>query len=195
MSITVSIINPFLTTSTTVIVTPLLVFYEGLLIILFWSLPIRKTLEDSPTRLYTTYQGTGILIVALLTYNIILRPSPFSFAGVFDKLGKQLQIPQKIGRKWVRMGDEAKAAAVIRTLYSLREKEGVAGSGLDIQEVMSSVPESPGSSKSPKRGGAYRCGDLDKPIVRMEVMNSLDEERCSDKKENQLESGHKETVL
>ena len=95
----------------------------------------------------------------------------------------------------MRMGDEAKAAAVIRTLYSLGEKEGVAGSGLDIQEVMSSVPESPGSSKSPKRGGAYRCGDLDKPVVRMEAMNSLDKERCSDKKENQLESGHKETVL
>ena len=190
--------------STTVIVTPLLVFYEGLLIVLFWSLPIRKTLEDSPTRLYTTYQGTGIFIVALLTYNIILRPSPFSFARAFDKLGKQLQIPQKIGRKWVRMGDEEKAAVVIRTLYSLREKEGVTGSGLDIQEVMSSgveddvmssVAVSPGSLKSPKRGGAYRRGDLDKPVVRMEVMNSLDEEKISDEKENQLQSGNKETVL
>ena len=156
-----------------VIVTPLLICYEALLIVLFWALPIRKTLEDSPTRLYTIYQGTGILIVALLTYSIILRPSPFSFAGAFDKLGKQLQIPQKLGRKWVRMGDEEKAAVVIRTLYATtRIPVGVAGSGSDVinqevpEEVMSSAPV------SPEKGGAYHRGN--QPI-RLETMNSMDE--------------------
>ena len=104
-----------------IVVSPLIFFYEGILIVLFWALPITKTLEDSPTRLYTIYQGTGILIVALLTYSIVLRPSPFSVVGMLDKLGMQLQIPEKLGRKWVRMGDEEKAAVVIRTLYTLRD--------------------------------------------------------------------------
>lgn len=175
--------------------------YESLLIVLFWALPIRKTLEDSPTRLYTTYQGTGILIVALLTYNIVLRPSPFSFAGAFDKLGKQLQIPQKLGRKWVRMGDEEKAAVVIRTLYSLGGKGGVANlevmsPGID-EDVLSSVTMSP--VKSPKkRGGAYRRGNEE---VRLEAMNNFTEEKIkieetqSPEDKNAVDQQNKETVV
>ena len=138
--------------------------------------------------------------MALLTYSIVLRPSPFSFAGAFDKLGKQLQIPQKLGRKWVRMGDEEKAAVVIRTLYSLREKGGGAGhqevvmsSGIE-DDVMSSVPVSPGSLKSPQKGRAYRRGDKQHVQI-MEAMNSLDEEKIAEEKENQVEMEKKETVV
>ena len=146
-----------------VIITPLVLFYESILIILLWALPITKTLEDSPTRLYTIYQGTGILIVALLTYNIVLRPSPFSLAGTLDKLGKQLQIPEKIGRKWVRMGDEEKAATVIRTLYTLK----------DFRQL---APTSPVAAVA-DGGGAYHQGD---ESITMEVLRSTATERSRD---------------
>ncbi len=60
------------------ILTPFIVLYEGIVIALFSSLPISKTIEDAPSRLYSIYQGTGILIVVLLTYNIVLAPKGFS---------------------------------------------------------------------------------------------------------------------
>ena len=127
-----------------VIVTPLVIFYEGLIVVLFRALPITKTIEDSPTRLYTIYQGTGILIASLLTYNIILRPVPFSLSRTFETLGKQLHIPEKLGRKWLRMGDEEKAAVVIRTLYVLTPPTGDG--------------EINNTAISPDGGGAYHQG-------------------------------------
>ena len=102
-----------------IVVSPFVFVYEALIVILFTTLPIAKSLDDAPTRLYTIYQGTGILIVALLTYNIVLAPSPFSIVRTIDKLGKELKIPEKIGRKWVRFGDEEKAAFVIATLLKM----------------------------------------------------------------------------
>ncbi len=60
------------------ILTPFIALYEGIIITLFASLPISKTIEDAPSRLYSIYQGTGILIVTLLTYNILLAPKGFS---------------------------------------------------------------------------------------------------------------------
>ena len=106
-----------------IVVSPLLVLYESILIVLLRALPITQHLDDFPTRLYTIYQGSGILTVALLTYAIVLSPSPSSLIGALDKLGKQLKIPEKLGRKWVRMGDEEKAAVVIRTLYEMGSSE------------------------------------------------------------------------
>ena len=157
-----------------VVVTPLVLFYEFILIILLWALPITKTLEDSPTRLYTIYQGTGILIVALLSYNIILRPSPFSLAGTLDKLGRQLQIPEKIGRKWVRMGDEEKAATVIRTLYALKDSE-------------QPPPASPVLvAEIPDGGGAYHQGSEN---IAMEDVQSTAADRA---KENETTEEAKE---
>ena len=132
-----------------VVVSPLLVLYESILIILFQTLPIRKTLEDAPTRLYTIYQGTGILIVALLTYNIILSPSPFSLIGALDKLGKQLQIPEKLGRKWVRMGDEEKAATVIKHLYEMGSSES---------KVVEGGTNSTPNTSLAREGGAHLRG-------------------------------------
>ncbi len=63
------------------ILTPFMVLYEGIIIALFASLPISKTIEDAPSRLYSIYQGTGILIVMLLTYNIVLAPKGFSLGN------------------------------------------------------------------------------------------------------------------
>ena len=63
-----------------------------------------------------------------------------------DKLGKQLQIPEKLGRKWVRMGEEERAAVVLRTLYTMKPS--------DIgQEAPVLTPTS-----TDEEGGAYRHG-------------------------------------
>ena len=147
-----------------------MLFYEALLVVLFWALPITKTLEDSPTRLYTIYQGTGILIAALLTYNILLRPSPFSLAGTLDKLGKQLQVPEKVGRRWVRMGDEEKAAFVIRALYSLGNPKHLTTTSTSTQPISISIPQSPTTPSSQGEGdGLFRHDDVPLDDVVSEV--------------------------
>lgn len=104
-------------------IAPLLIFYEGLIIALFVELPITKTVEDAPSRLYTIYQGTGILIVALLTYNIILHPNPFSLVKSINVVGRELHLPDKVAN-WCRLSDEEKFASIVTTLcLSKYEKE------------------------------------------------------------------------
>ena len=107
-------------------IAPLLIFYEGLIIALFVELPITKTVEDAPSRLYTIYQGTGILIVALLTYNIILHPNPFSLVKSINVVGRELHLPDKVAN-WCRLSDEEKFASIVTTLclskYERESKE------------------------------------------------------------------------
>ena len=104
-------------------IAPLLIFYEALIIALFVQLPITKTVEDAPSRLYTIYQGTGILIVTLLTYNIILHPNPFSLVKSINVVGRELHLPDKVAN-WCRLSDEEKFASIVATLcLSKYEKE------------------------------------------------------------------------
>ena len=104
-------------------IAPLIIFYEALIIALFVQLPITKTVEDAPSRLYTIYQGTGILIVALLTYNIILHPNPFSLVKSINVVARELHLPDKVAN-WCRLSDEEKFASIVTTLcLSKHEKE------------------------------------------------------------------------
>lgn len=104
-------------------IAPLLIFYEALIIALFVQLPITKTVEGAPSRLYTIYQGTGILIVALLTYNIILHPNPFSLVKSINVVARELHLPDKVAN-WCRLSDEEKFANIVTTLcLSKHEKE------------------------------------------------------------------------
>ena len=103
----------------------------------------------------------------------------------------------------MRMGDEEKAAVVIRMLYSSirvggagSESEGIRQEVLSgvAEDVMSSVMMSPRSPSvtSPKKGGAYRRGNED---VRLEAMNSLDEEKVSKDVKSSISDTHKDSVL
>ncbi len=94
---------------------PLIALYEAIIVVLFASLPITKSIEDAPTRLYSIYQGTGWIIVGLLTYNIVLHPSPFSISKAFERLAKRLRLPEKTNY-WNRLSDEEKCAKVVSTL-------------------------------------------------------------------------------
>lgn len=94
---------------------PLVVLYQGIMITLFFSLPITKSIEDAPSRIYTIYQGTGLLIVGLLTYSIILNPSSFSISKTLQRLAKRLHLPETTNH-WNSLSDEEKAAKVIATL-------------------------------------------------------------------------------
>lgn len=96
-------------------VAPILVLYESIIIILFVTLPISKSIEDAPSRIYVTYQGTGLLIVALLTYNIVLNPTPFSIAKTIERLAKRLRLPENTNF-WNRLSIEEKLAKVLVTL-------------------------------------------------------------------------------
>lgn len=116
---------PFLTHVVTIgliFVAPLLVFYEAVIIVLFVMLPITKTIEDAPTRIYSLYQGTGILIVALLTYSIILHPNPFSLPKAIHTVAKELHLPEKMPN-WNKLSDEDKFARCVTTLYLGGEEE------------------------------------------------------------------------
>ena len=94
---------------------PLVIFYLGIMIILFFSLPITKSIEDAPSTIYTIYQGTGLIIVALLTYNIILNPAPFSINRTLERLAKRLHLPDTTNY-WNRLSDEEKFSKIIVTL-------------------------------------------------------------------------------
>ena len=96
-------------------VAPFLLVYVGMIIVLFFNLPLTKTIEDSPSRLYSIYQGTGLIIVALLSYNILLRPSSFSIVKVTERLAKRLRLPDHTNY-WNKLTDEEKTAKVIATL-------------------------------------------------------------------------------
>ena len=99
---------------------PLIILYLAIIIILFMTLPIRKSLESSPTTIYTIYQGTGILIVALLTYNIILRPNPFSLAKVIEKIASEVHVSERGSARWNRLSVEEKGAIVVSELYHVK---------------------------------------------------------------------------
>lgn len=116
---------------------PILLLYEAVFVVLFLALPITKTLEASPTRIYTIYQGTGILIVALLTYSIILHPSPFSLTKAIQRIGKEFHLPTKI-QGWNKMSDEDKCAYVVRALY---ERSEMPSPGLQGDLTANNVPE------------------------------------------------------
>ena len=116
------------------VVTPFVIFYESIIIILLQSLPISKTLDHGPTQIYSIYQGTGILIVALLTYSIILAPSSFSVVRMIDRLGKELELPEQIGRKWVRFADEEKAAFILAFLSRQSLGKNLVGNCSDSKE-------------------------------------------------------------
>ena len=102
---------------------PLMMIYLAFVFVLFLSLPLTKTLEDSPSRIYTIYQGTGILIVALLTYNIVLRPSGFSITKAIERVARHLRVPYDIPN-WRNLGDEEKIAYVVsRMYYSVQDQK------------------------------------------------------------------------
>ena len=97
------------------VISPVIILYESILVILFFTLPLTKSIEDAPSKLYSIYQGTGLLIVGLLTYNIVLHPNPFSITKTVERLAKRLRLPEKTNY-WNRLTDEEKCAKVISTL-------------------------------------------------------------------------------
>ena len=107
-----------------ILIGPVLVFYKFMFITLFLSLPISKSLEAVPASLYSIY-GTGIIIVALLAYSIVLNPSPFSLPKATEKIGIELHLPQRYVN-WHKFTDEEKFAILVA--YLLRHREDLAPS-------------------------------------------------------------------
>ena len=107
-----------------ILIGPVLVFYEFLIVTLFLSLPISKSLEAVPASLFSIY-GTGVIIVALLTYNIVLNPSPFSLPKAAERIGRDLHLPRRYVN-WHKFTDEEKFACLVT--YLLRHREELAPS-------------------------------------------------------------------
>ena len=127
-----------------ILIGPILVLYEFIFINIFLSLPISKSLEAVPASLYSIY-GTGIIIVALLTYNIVLNPSPFSLPKAAEKIGKDLHLPRRYVN-WHKFTDEEKFATLVT--YLLRHREDLAptpepesssGEGSDNEQERSEI--------------------------------------------------------
>ena len=107
-----------------ILIGPIMVIYEFIFIMLFLSLPISKSLEAVPNSLFSLY-GTGFGIVVLLTYSIVLNPSPFSLSKAAEKIGKDLRLPRRYVN-WHKFTDEEKFATVVT--YLLRHREDLAPS-------------------------------------------------------------------
>ena len=97
------------------IIGPFLIFYQVVTVALFFNLPLVKSREDSPSNIYTIYQGTGLIIVSLLTYNILLNPTPFSVAKMIERVAKRLRLPENTNY-WNRLSIEEKLAKILVTL-------------------------------------------------------------------------------
>ena len=102
-----------------VLVGPVLVLYEFMIVMLFLSLPVSKSLEAVPTNFFSIY-GMGLIIVVLLTYSIVLNPSPFSLTKAAEKIGKDLHLPRYYPN-WNKFTDEEKFACLVT--YLLRHRE------------------------------------------------------------------------
>ena len=109
---------------------PLIVVYLGIIFALFFTLPISKSNEDAPSRVYAIYQGTGFIIAGLLTYNILLNPSPFSVPKAVENIANSLQVPKKVG-SWDVLTVEEKFAKIISTLLEGRNDRRTHGSNLN----------------------------------------------------------------
>ena len=130
------------------LISPVTLLYEGLIIVLFMTLPISKTLEDSPTRLYSIYQGTGILIVILLTYSILLRPNPFSLPRTVTQIANALNLPETTPI-WDRLCDEEKCANVVTALVTRpRDIQLIKQSGDYVQQNSADEQQANGQSPS-----------------------------------------------
>ena len=107
-----------------VLIGPVLVLYEFMVVMLFLSLPVSKSLEAVPTNFFSIY-GMGLIIVVLLTYSIVLNPSPFSLTKAAEKIGKDLHLPRHYPN-WNKFTDEEKFACLVT--YILRHREDLAPS-------------------------------------------------------------------
>jgi len=173
------------------ILAPLILIYEGIVIALFVSLPISKTIEDAPSRVYSVYQGTGILIVGLLTYNIVLAPKGFSTPKAFEQMAKHIELPQKI-KNWNLLTDEEKCAnvcsSILHELVEYKEMKESLERSLELRE------------KSAEPAGGRRNGRLvrqrNSTDVRVETSNEFAEESIDNKDhDHNLGANHSETSV
>ena len=107
-----------------ILVGPVMVLYEFIFISLFLSLPVSKSLEAVHASIFSLF-GTGFAIVVLLTYSIVLNPSPFSLPKAAEKISKDLRLPRRYVN-WHKFTDEEKFATLVT--YLLRHREDVAPS-------------------------------------------------------------------
>ena len=143
------------------LVGPLVMVYLGIVLVLFFSLPMTKSIEDAPSRLYTLYQGTGLIIVSLLAYNILLNPASFSIPKTLERLAKRLHLPENINY-WNRLSDEEKCAKVIATLLE-GHFQRAAKSNSNQTNLPS--PESDTSNTECNDGNNPACTQQDAPMV------------------------------
>ena len=136
-----------------VLIGPIMVLYDIIFISLFLSLPVSKSLEAVPASIFTLF-GTGFAIVVLLTYSIVLNPSPFSLPKAAEKIGKDLHLPRRYVN-WHKFTDEEKFATLVT--YLLRHREDLAPS-----------PEPEYSSESTTEGDINPNVRLLEEQVRME---------------------------
>ena len=147
-----------------VLIGPILVLYEFIITMLFLSLPISKSLEAVPTSFFSIY-GMGFIIVILLTYSIVLLPSPFSLSKAAEKIGRDLHLPRYYPN-WHKFTDEEKCACLVT--YLMRHRKDLSPS--PEPEHSDEVQE--GNSSRRMRLIEEQPDDIDDKLLRRRVMSS-----------------------
>jgi hypothetical protein len=150
-----------------ILIGPIMVLYEVVFISLLLSLPVSKSLEAVHASIFTLF-GTGFAIVVLLTYSIVLNPSPFSLPKAAERIGKDLRLPRRYVN-WHKFTDEEKFATLVT--YLLRHREDLAPS-----------PEPEYSSESTTEGDINPNVRLLEEQVRLEEV--VDSNRAMTEREN-----------
>ena len=139
-------------------VAPLIGAYQAIMVVLFQSLPTVLSIEDAPSRIFAIYQGTGLIIASLLTYNIVLKPSPFSIPKIVERLAKRMRLPETVNY-WNRMSDEEKIAKVVSRLVMEKaqsSEDRVCRGGREMEEK---------EEEGGKKGGESREAEATAEVV------------------------------
>ena len=115
----------------------------------------------------------GLIIVVLLTYSIVLNPSPFSLTKAAEKIGKDLHLPRHYPN-WHKFTDEEKFACLVT--YVLRHREDLAPSPEPEERVergnsrlILEEPQEVDFDKEPRRSGRLNDGDSQGAVTRKRV--------------------------
>ena len=109
-------------------------------------IPINYSIQDTPNTVYTIVQGISALLLALVTYKVILDPKDLLSKGsltIGDGVKKLLtkltlkKEPSKLyKKKWEDLADEEKLAEVLYTIhcqelsnYDVCDQEAAGGGG------------------------------------------------------------------
>ena len=105
---------------------PTIIAFQVLITFFFVYIPIKNSIENTPTFLYAFISGTGVLLLLLIAYKVIHDPrGTLSISGTVQNIlqkmeGKNIKLSNV--KDWDNLDEEEKFTALIFTHYDIEQK-------------------------------------------------------------------------